>query len=98
MEVDQTRAVSGFSSGKDGEGSRKERARARMARAEARARKVTRARIRSRHPNLSSSKDTAGTARSGDISVPTAGNASPTANRRVLRQQPLLTMMETSQL
>ena len=37
-----------------------------MARAKARARKVTRPRIRSRYPNLSNSKDTAGTARIGD--------------------------------
>ena len=70
-----------------GKGSRRERARARVARA----------RIRSRYPNLSNSKDTAGIARSGDTSVPTAGNASPTASRRVVRQQPLLTMMETLQ-
>ena len=46
-----------------------------MARAKARARKVTRASIRSRYPNLINSKDTAGAARSGDTSVPTAGNA-----------------------
>ena len=75
MDVDQTRAVSGSLSGKDGKGSRRERARARMARAKARARKVTRASIRSRYPNLINSKDTAGAARSGDTSVPTAGNA-----------------------
>ena len=75
MEVDQTRAVSGT-----GKGSRKGRARARMARAKARARKVTRTKIRSPCPNLSNSRNTAGTARSGDTSVPTAGNASPTAS------------------
>ena len=46
-----------------------------MARAKSRARKVTRASIRSRYPNLINSKDTAGAARSGDTSVPTAGNA-----------------------
>ena len=68
-----------------------------MARAKARARKVTRQRIRSQHPNLSNSKDTAGIARSGDTNVPTARNASLTVSRRVVRQQPLLTMMETSQ-
>ena len=45
-----------------GKGSRSERARARMARAKARARIVTRARIRSRYPNLSNPKDTAGIA------------------------------------
>ena len=80
-----------------GQGSRRERARARMARTKARARKVTRARIRSRYPNLSSSKDTPGIATYGDMSVPTARNASPTPSRRVVRQRPLLTMMETSQ-
>ena len=41
-------------------GNRRERARTRMARAKARAKKVTRVRIRSRYPNLSNSKDTAG--------------------------------------
>ena len=97
MDVDQTRAVSGFSSGKDGKGKSKGKARARMARAKARARKVTRARIRSRYRNLSNSKDTVGIATNGDTSVPTAGNASSTPSQRVVRQQSLLTMMETSQ-
>ena len=46
---------------------------------------------------LSNSKDTAGIATNGDMSVPTARNASRAPSRRVLRQQPLLTMMETSQ-
>ena len=93
MDVDRTRAVSGFSSGKDGKGNPRERAR--MARAKARPRKVTRAKIRIRYPNLSNSKDTAGIATNGDTSVP-AGNASPTPSRRVVRQLLLLTM-ETSQ-
>ena len=44
-----------------------------MARATARARKVTRARIRSRYPNLNNSKDTVGIATNGDTNVPTAG-------------------------
>ena len=48
----------------------KERARARMVRAKAKARKARRARTRNRWSILSSSKDTAGTARSGDTSVP----------------------------
>ena len=96
-DVDQTRAVSEFSSGTDGKGkNRRERARARMAKAKARARKVTRARIRSRYPNLSNSKDTAGIATNGDTSALTAGNASPTPSRKVVRQLPLPTM-ETSQ-
>ena len=88
-DVDQTRAVSRLA--KTARGNQKERARARMARAKARARKVTRARI----PNLSNSKDTACTARSGDTSVTTAGNASPKASRRVVRQQPLCFVLET---
>ena len=89
MDVDQTRAVSGFSSGKDGKGKSKGKGqRARMAKAKAKARMVTRARIRSRYPNLSNSKDTEGFATHGDISVPTAGNATPTPSRRVVRQEP----------
>ena len=79
-----------------GKGNRRERARARMARAKARARKVTRARIRSRQPNLSNSKYTTGIATNEDTSVLTAGNASPTPSRKVVRQLSLLTM-ETSQ-
>ena len=80
-DVDQTRAVSRLA--KTERGNQKERARARMARAKVRARKVTK------------SKDTAGTARSGDTSVTTARNASPTASRRVVRQQPLCFVLET---
>ena len=79
-----------------GKGNRRDRARARMARAMVRARKVTRARIRSRYPNLSNSKDTAGIATNGDTSALTAGNASPTPSRKVVRQLSLLTV-ETSQ-
>ena len=96
MDVDETRAVSGFLSGKDGKVKSKERARARMARAKARARKVTRVRIRSRYPNLSNSKDTAGVATNGDTSALTAGNASAMSSWKVVRQLPLPTM-ETSQ-
>ena len=80
-----------------GKGHRRERARARMARAKERARKMTRAKIRSRYPNLSNSKDTARIATNGDRSMPTAGNASPTPSRKVVRQLPLPTT-ETSQL
>ena len=98
MKVDQTRALSSFSSGKDGKGNSKERARARMVRARAKERKVKRARIRNQLPRLSSSKDTVDTARNGDTSVPTAENASPMVSRRVVRQQPLLTMMAMLQL
>ena len=68
-----------------GKGNRRERARTRMARTKAKAREVTRARIRSRCPNVINSKDTVGIATKGDTSVPTAENASPTPSREVVR-------------
>ena len=95
MDVDQTRAVSGFSSGKDGKGKSKGKGQSKDGKGKRKG-KVKRARSRSRYPNLSDSKDTAGIATHGDTCVPTAGNASPTPSRRVVRKQPLL-MMETSQ-
>ena len=76
---------------KTGKGNRRERARARMERAKARARKVTRARIRSRYPNLRNSKDTVGIATNGDTSVLTAGNISPKPSRKVVRHLPVPT-------
>ena len=77
MDVDQTRAVSGFSSGKDGKGKSKEEGKSKDGKGKSKGKKVGKS-IRSRHPNLSNSKDTEGIATTGDISVPTAGNASPT--------------------
>ena len=50
MDVDQTRAVSSFSSGKTGRANPKERATARMVKARAKERKATRARIRNHRP------------------------------------------------
>ena len=76
----------------------KERARARMVRARAKERKATRARIRNHRSRLNSSKDTVDTARNGDTNVPNAENASPMVSRRVVRQQPLLTMTVVLQL
>ena len=58
-----------------GKGNRRERARAKMARAKARARKVTRAKIRSRYPNLSNSKDTADIVTNGDTSALTCASS-----------------------
>ena len=87
-DVDQTRTMSGFSSGKDGKGKSKGNCKSKDGKGKGKGKKGD---------NLSNSKDTAGTARSGDTRVTTAGNASPTARRKVVRQLPLLTMMETSQ-
>ena len=83
MDVDQTRAVSGFSSGKDGNWKSKGKGKSKDGKGNGKGK--------------SNSKDSAGTARRKDTSVPTAGSASPTVSRRVVRQQPLPTMMETSQ-
>ena len=74
----------------------KGRARARMVKAKAKERKAKRA--RNHKPRLNNSKDTVDTARNGDTSVPTAENASPMVSRRVVRQQPLLTMTVMLQL
>ena len=83
---------------KTGRANPKERARPRMVRARAKERKAKRARIRNNKPRLNSSKDTVDTARNGDTSVPTAENASPMVSRRVVRQQPPLTMTVMLQL
>ena len=96
MEVDQTRAVLSFSSGKDGKGKSKGEGKSKDGKGKGKGKKGEKARIRNHKPRLNSCKDTVDTARSGD--VPTAENASPMASRRVVRQQPLLTMTVMLQL
>ena len=86
MGVDQTRAVSGFSSGKDGKGKSKGMGKSKDGKGKGKGKKSDK------------SKDQRILRVLRDTSVPTAGNASPTASRRVVRQQPLLTVMETLQL
>ena len=84
MEVDQTRAESGLSSGKgfNGKCKAKGKDKNKNGKGKGKGKKGK----RNRWSRLSSSKDTAGTAKSGDTSVQTAENASPTVSRRVVRQ------------
>ena len=91
MDVDQTRAVSGFSSGKDGKGKSTGKGKSKDGKGKGKGKKGDKSKDQKPISKLR-------VLRQMETSVPTAGNASPTPSRRVVRQQPLLTMMETSQL
>ena len=99
MEVDQTRAVSGFSSGNgfDGKGKAKGKGKSKDGKGKGKGKKGEKS--KDQKPMVKAEqfrKDTAGTAKSGDTSVPTAESASPTGSRRVVRQQLLWTMTARS--
>ena len=90
MEVDQTRAVSCFLSGKDGKKKSTGKGKNKDGKGKSKSKKSDNGKD---HKPISKPQRTA---RCGETSVPTARNASPTPSRRVVQQRPLLTKMETT--
>ena len=96
MDVDQTRAVSGFSSGKDGKGKWNGKGKSKDAKGKGKGKKGDKSKDQKPISKPEQFQGYCGYCDKWDTSVQAARNALPMPSRKVVRHQPLLTM-ETSQ-